>query len=176
MAQKMATLGGGSFWSTEAVFQQVRGVRNVVPGYSGGYVQFPTYEDICEGNTGHAEVVRFEFDTDVVSFRELLGVFFAIHDPTSLDRQGNDIGTRYRSVIYFHDAEQQAVANQLMREVANRWNAPIVTELTAAPAFYPAEDYHHNFYKLNSHQAYCAQVVAPKIEQARRYLVSACVP
>lgn len=170
MAIELVTLGGGCFWSTEAVFQQVRGVRNVTPGYCGGYKPFPTYEEICEGNTGHAEVVRFEFDTDIISFREILGVFFAIHDPTTLDRKGSDVGTRYRSVIFYHSEEQWASAMDLMGEIAGRWSAPLVTELTPAPVFYQAEDYHHNFYKTHSKQSYCSTVVAPKVEKARQLL------
>lgn len=175
MATEMATLGGGCFWCTEAVFQQIRGVKSVEPGYSGGQVADPAYEQICEGDTGHAEVIRVSFDPAAIGYRELLEIFFAIHDPTTLNRQGNDVGTQYRSVIYFHTPAQQAVAVQMMDEMAALWDAPIVTELEAAPIFYPAEDYHQNYFKMNGQQRYCALVVAPKVAKARKYFASKLV-
>lgn len=175
MATELATLGGGCFWCTEAVFQQIRGVKSVEPGYTGGDTPDPSYEQVCEGDTGHAEVIRLHFDPSIISYRELLKIFFTIHDPTTLDRQGNDIGSQYRSVVYFHTAEQQAMALQMMGEMAKLWEDPIVTELSAAPIFYPAEDYHQNYFKMNSQQRYCALVVAPKVEKARKYFAGKLV-
>ncbi len=175
MATELATLGGGCFWCTEAVFQQIRGVKGVESGYTGGQVADPSYEQVSEGDTGHAEVIRVTFDPEIVRYRELLEIFFTIHDPTTLNRQGNDVGTQYRSAIYFHNAEQHAMALQMMGEMAKLWDAPIVTELTAAPLFYPAEDYHQDYFKMNSQQRYCALVVAPKVEKARKYFASKLV-
>ncbi|GGC78795.1 peptide-methionine (S)-S-oxide reductase MsrA [Undibacterium terreum] len=175
MATELATLGGGCFWCTEAVFQQIRGVKSVEPGYTGGDTPDPSYEQVCEGDTGHAEVIRLHFDPSIISYRELLKIFFTIHDPTTLDRQGNDIGSQYRSVVYFHTVEQQAMALQMMGEMAKLWDDPIVTELSAAPIFYPAEDYHQNYFKMNSQQRYCALVVAPKVEKARKYFAGKLV-
>lgn len=169
MAIETATLGCGCFWTSEAVFQQIRGVKSALPGYSGGAQPHPSSEQVAEGDTGHAEVVRLCFDPAVVSYRTLLELFFAIHDPTTPNRQGNDIGSQYRSVLYFHTAQQEAVARQVMAQVAGQWDAPLVTELAEAPVFYPAEDYHLNFFKINNQQEYCAQVVAPKVDQARKF-------
>ncbi|HEX2603088.1 MAG TPA: peptide-methionine (S)-S-oxide reductase MsrA [Oxalicibacterium sp.] len=168
MATEIATLGGGCFWCTEAVFQQMKGVQSVESGYTGGQVPNPTYEQICEGTTGHAEVVRVVFDPAVVSFRELLEVFFTIHDPTTLNRQGNDVGTQYRSVIYYHTPQQQGVAKQVISEMANVWDAPIVTELSPAETFYKAESYHQNYFRQNPMQGYCAFIVAPKVAKFRK--------
>jgi peptide-methionine (S)-S-oxide reductase len=168
----IATLGGGCFWCTEAVFQQIRGVMKVESGYTGGANEYPTYEQICTGNTGHAEVVRLSFDPAVISYKELLEIFFTIHDPTTLNRQGNDAGTQYRSVIYFHDAEQQAIAQQVIQQMAAVWDDPIVTELSAAPVFYIAEDYHQNYFRQHPQQGYCAVVVAPKVAKARKLFAS----
>lgn len=168
----IATLGGGCFWCTEAVFQQIRGVLKVESGYAGGASEYPTYEQICTGNTGHAEVVRLSFDPAVISYKELLEIFFTIHDPTTLNRQGNDAGTQYRSVIYFHDAEQQAIAQQVMQQMAAVWDDPIVTELSAAPVFYIAEDYHQNYFRQHPQQGYCSVVVAPKVAKARKLFAS----
>jgi len=168
MATEIATLGGGCFWCTEAVFQQLRGVQTVESGYTGGEVDNPTYEQICEGTTGHAEVVQLTFDSEVISFREILEVFFTIHDPTTLNRQGNDVGTQYRSVVYYHSAEQQDVARHVIAEMANVWDAPIVTELSPIGTFYKAEDYHQNFFRQNPMQGYCAFIVAPKVSKFRQ--------
>ena len=169
---EFATIGGGCFWCTEAVFQQMRGVRKVESGYSGGAVHNPTYEQICTGKTGHAEVVRLEFDPAVISYKELLEIFFTIHDPTTLNRQGNDAGTQYRSVIYFHDAEQKATAQQVMKAMTEVWDDPIVTELSEAPMFYIAEAYHQNYFRQNPQQGYCSVVVAPKVAKARKLFAS----
>lgn len=175
MATEVAILGGGCFWCTEAVFQQIRGVKSVEPGYAGGQVPDPCYEQVCDGSTGHAEVIRLSFDPAIVGYRELLEVFFTILDPTTLNRQGSDVGTQYRSVIYFHTPDQQAMALQMMGEMAKLWQAPIVTELGAAPVFYPAEDYHRNYFKMNGQQRYCTLVVAPKVEKARKYFAGKLV-
>ncbi|WP_394779513.1 peptide-methionine (S)-S-oxide reductase MsrA [Undibacterium sp.] len=175
MATELATLGGGCFWCTEAVFQQIRGVKNVEPGYAGGETPDPSYEDVCEGKTGHAEVVRLSFDPAIVSYRELLEIFFTIHDPTTLNRQGNDVGTQYRSVVYFHTPDQHAMTLQMMGEMAKLWDAPLVTEVTEAPMFFPAEDYHRNYFKMNVQQRYCSLVVAPKVEKTRKYFASKLV-
>jgi peptide-methionine (S)-S-oxide reductase len=168
MATEIATLGGGCFWCTEAVFQQLKGVQAVESGYTGGQVVNPSYEQICEGTTGHAEVVRLTFDPVVVSFREILEVFFTIHDPTTLNRQGNDVGTQYRSVIYTHSLEQQDVAKHVISEMANVWDAPIVTELSPAETYYKAENYHQNYFRQNPMQGYCAFIVAPKVSKFRK--------
>lgn len=168
MATEIATLGGGCFWCTEAVFQQMKGITAIESGYTGGRVANPSYEQICEGTTGHAEVVRLTFDPAVVSFREILEVFFTIHDPTTLNRQGNDVGTQYRSVIYYHTPEQQDMARHVMAEMANVWDASIVTELSPAETYYKAEDYHQNYFRQNPLQGYCAFIVAPKVAKFRQ--------
>lgn len=168
MTSEIATLGGGCFWCTEAVFQEVKGVMSVESGYTGGTVVSPTYEQICEGTTGHAEVVRLVFDPDIVTYRELLEIFFTIHDPTTLNRQGNDVGTQYRSVVYYHSPEQQAMAKTVMAEMANVWDAPLVTELSEVGVYYPAEPHHQNYFRENPLQGYCAFVVAPKVAKFRK--------
>jgi peptide-methionine (S)-S-oxide reductase len=167
MATEMATVGGGCFWCLEAVFQQLKGVQAVESGYAGGQVPNPTYAQVCDGSTGHAEVVRVTFDPAVTAYREILEVFFTVHDPTTLNRQGNDAGTQYRSVIYFHSPQQQDIAKHVIAEMANVWDAPIVTELSPAGAYYRAEDYHQNYFRQNPLQGYCAFVVAPKLEKFR---------
>lgn len=167
MAMEMATLGGGCFWCLEAVYQELNGVLQLESGYAGGHEENPNYEKVCEGRTGHAEVVRIGFDPAVVSYREILEIFFTIHDPTTLNRQGNDVGTQYRSVIYFHSAQQQEVARHVIAEMANVWDAPIVTELAPAGPFYKAESYHQNYYRQNPMQGYCAFIVAPKVAKFR---------
>ena len=169
MALEIATFGAGCFWVTEAVFQQIRGVKSVEPGYCGGHVKYPNTEAVSEGYTGHAEVVNLHFNPTVVSYRVLLETFFAIHDPTTLNRQGSDVGPQYRSTIFFHTAEQQSLARQVINEVSNSWEAPILTELSSMTEFYPAEEYHQNYYKLNRQQEYCAVVVAPKVAQVRNF-------
>jgi peptide-methionine (S)-S-oxide reductase len=168
--KEIATLAGGCFWCLEAVFDQLRGVEDVVSGYSGGVRPNPTYEQVCTGATGHAEVVQVTFDPQVVSFRDLLGVFFAIHDPTTLNRQGADVGTQYRSAIFYHSAEQKAVAEQVIGELnaAGLWPRPIVTQVTPFEAFYPAEDYHQEYFARNPYQGYCQAVVAPKVAKFRK--------
>ena len=172
MTMEMATVGGGCFWCTEAVYQQLIGVAKVESGYSGGRTLNPTYEQICEGNTGHAEVIRIHFDNTIASYRDILEIFFTIHDPTTLNRQGNDVGTQYRSVIYTHSAEQMAIAREVIAALAQVWDAPIVTELQEAPIFYPAEDYHQNYFRSNPMQSYCAYVVAPKVSKFRQVFAS----
>lgn len=168
MSTELATLGGGCFWCLEAVYQELRGVLHVESGYTGGHVPNPTYEQVCDGTTGHAEVVRVEFDPSVVSYREILEIFFTIHDPTTLNRQGNDIGTQYRSVIYYHSEEQQEIAKQVIACMAGVWDAPIVTELSPAQPYYKAEDYHQNYFRQHPLQGYCAFVVAPKVTKFRK--------
>ncbi len=168
MATETATLGGGCFWCLEAVYQELKGVQQVESGYTGGHVPNPTYEQVCDGTTGHAEVVRLSFDPDVVSYREILEVFFTIHDPTTLNRQGNDVGTQYRSAIYTHSSQQQETARQVIAEMANVWDAPIVTEVSPVGAYYKAEDYHQNYFKQHPLQGYCAFVVAPKVAKFRK--------
>lgn len=168
MASETATLGGGCFWCTEAVYQELKGVQHIESGYTGGTLPNPSYEQVCEGSTGHAEVARITFDPAQVSYRELLEIFFTIHDPTTLNRQGNDIGTQYRSVIYYHDEAQRDTARHVMAEMANVWDAPLVTELSPLGAYYPAENYHQNYYRQNPLQGYCAFVVAPKVAKFRK--------
>jgi peptide-methionine (S)-S-oxide reductase len=166
---EIATLGGGCFWCLEAVFEELRGVKEIVSGYSGGTVPDPTYEQVCTGTTGHAEIVQLTFDPAIVSFREILEVFFSIHDPTTLNRQGADVGTQYRSVIY-HTPEQKRGAEEVIAQLeeAGVWGDPIVTELTPASDFYAAEDYHQEYFWRNQGQPYCQVVVAPKVAEFRK--------
>lgn len=174
MTTQTATLAGGCFWCIEAVFDQLKGVQSVESGYMGGKTLNPTYEDICTGNTGHAEVVRITFDDSVVSFRELLEVFFVIHDPTTLNRQGNDKGTQYRSAIFHHSPEQKADAEAVIRNLdgAKIWNDPIVTEVTPASNFYIAEDYHQEYFaRTGDRNPYCSFVVAPKVAKFRKQFI-----
>jgi peptide-methionine (S)-S-oxide reductase len=168
---EVATLAGGCFWCLEAVFDDLKGVTDVVSGYEGGTVTNPTYKQVCGGNTGHAEVIQVTFDPREVTFRELLGVFFTIHDPTTLNRQGADVGTQYRSAVFYHSPEQKATAEQVIAELdAERvWNNPIVTEVAPADVFYPAEDYHQEYFKNNPYQPYCQVVVAPKVAKFRKH-------
>jgi peptide-methionine (S)-S-oxide reductase len=165
---EVAVLGGGCFWCLEAVYLEVRGVLSVQSGYTGGQQPDPSYEQVCTGATGHAEVVKLEFDPAVISYRDLLEIFFTIHDPTTLNRQGNDAGTQYRSVIYYQSPGQEATARQVIAEMAVVWDAPIVTELSPAQAYYPAEDYHQNYFAQHPLQGYCAFVVAPKVAKFRK--------
>ncbi len=167
MTTEIATVGGGCFWCLEAVYQQLRGVLQVESGYSGGARPDPTYEQVCSGTTGHAEVVRISFDPAVLSYRDILEIFFTIHDPTTLNRQGHDVGTQYRSVIYTHTDAQIATARQVMAEMATVWDGPIVTELADAPVFYKAEAYHQDYYLNNPMQSYCLFVVEPKVAKLR---------
>jgi peptide-methionine (S)-S-oxide reductase len=168
MDTETAILGGGCFWCTEAVYLDVKGVVSVTSGYAGGAVPDPTYEQVCAGDTGHAEVVKVEFDPEVIDYHDLLEIFFTIHDPTTLNRQGNDVGTQYRSVIYFLTAQQEATAHKVMAEMANVWDATIVTELAPAPVFYPAEAYHQEYFRHHPLQSYCAFVVGPKVDKFRQ--------
>jgi peptide-methionine (S)-S-oxide reductase len=169
-----AILGGGCFWCLEAVFEQLRGVQSVLSGYAGGPSINPSYESICTGNTGHAEVVEISFDPDVIAYRQLLEVFFAIHDPCSLNRQGADVGTQYRSVIFVLDGEQRLVAQDVIDCLSRDqvFDRQIVTEVLDAPVFYPAEPYHQGYFRNNPGQGYCAFVVAPKLGHARQRFVS----
>ena len=169
-----ATLAGGCFWCLEAVYNELRGVESVVSGYAGGHDPDPTYEAVCSETTGHAEVVQIAFDPDMVSFRELLEVFFTIHDPTTLNRQGNDVGTQYRSAIYYHDEQQRLIADEVIEEmtVAGLWDDPIVTEVTALDTFYEADEYHQQYFEKNPFQPYCFVVVRPKVSKFRKKFVS----
>jgi peptide-methionine (S)-S-oxide reductase len=168
-----ATLGGGCFWCLEAVYNELRGVERVISGYAGGHVPNPTYEQVCSGRTGHAEVVQVTFDPEVISYREILEVFFTIHDPTTLNRQGADVGTQYRSVIFHQSPEQEQVAREVMAQTnaSGIWRTPLVTELAPLDRFYPAEGYHQNYFERNAAQPYCQIVIAPKVAKVReRYL------
>jgi peptide-methionine (S)-S-oxide reductase len=168
---EIATLAGGCFWCLEAVFDELRGVEEVESGYSGGHVANPTYRQVCNGTTGHAEVVQLTFDPQRISFKEILEVFFTIHDPTTMNRQGADIGTQYRSAIFYHTPEQKAIGELVIDEInaAKIWDDPIVTEVAPFTAFYRAEDYHQEYYANNSNQPYCRAVVAPKVQKFRKY-------
>lgn len=171
MGQELATLGGGCFWCIEAVFDELQGVEDVVSGYAGGSVPNPTYRQVCTGNTGHAEVVQITFDPNVISYREILDVFFSVHDPTTLNRQGADVGTQYRSVIFYHNDEQKRIAELTIRELnaAKIWKNPIVTQVEPFKAFYPAEDYHQEYFALHGEQPYCQVVIAPKMKKFREH-------
>ncbi len=165
----IVTLGGGCFWCIEAVFLELEGVRKVVSGYMGGHVDNPSYKEVCNGTTGHAEVVQVIYDPTVVSLETILDVFWTVHDPTTLNRQGADVGTQYRSAIYYHNDKDKAIAQKSMTELATElWDDPIVTELTAASTFYPAEDYHQNYYNNNKSQGYCRVVINPKLSKFRK--------
>ncbi len=168
---ELATLAGGCFWCLEAVFTQLRGVESVVSGYAGGNVPNPSYEMVCTGTTGHAEVVQLRFDPAVVSYRDLLQVFFTMHDPTTLNQQGADVGTQYRSAIFYHSEEQGAAAKQVVEELtaSGLWDDPVVTELVPLDTFYPAEADHREYYERNSAQPYCQAVIAPKVAKLRRH-------
>src|SRR5512143_2138426 len=169
MTHAVATLAGGCFWCIETVFNRLRGVESAVSGYMGGHTENPTYKDICNGDTGHAEVVQVTFDPDVISYRELLDVFFTLHDPTQFNRQGNDVGTQYRSAIFWHAPEQKAEAEAVIAKLtaSKQFGAPIVTEVSKTMTFYPAEDYHQRYFEQNPYQPYCQFVVAPKVAKAR---------
>lgn len=162
-----ATVGGGCFWCVEAVFEQVEGVEEVVSGYSGGRRENPTYEQVCSGGTGHAEVVQISFDPDRISYREILEIFFATHDPTTLNRQGADVGTQYRSVIFYHADAQKKVAEDVLQEVDAALGGKVVTEVAPLEKFYPAEDYHQGYFRRNPGQGYCRAVIEPKLEKFR---------
>lgn len=168
-----ASLAGGCFWCLEAVYDEIKGVHSVESGYAGGYVDNPSYRDVCYGNTGHAEVVQVHFDPDVVSYRDLLNVFFAIHDPTTLNRQGADVGTQYRSAIFYHDDDQKKVAEEVIKDLTDQklFDRPIVTEVTKLDKFYMAEDYHQEYFARNPYQPYCMAVVAPKVSKFRKHFL-----
>jgi peptide-methionine (S)-S-oxide reductase len=171
---EVATLAGGCFWCLEAVYDQLKGVAEVESGYAGGSVHNPSYKQVCSGTTGHAEVVQITFDPAVVSFGDLLDVFFTIHDPTTLNRQGNDIGTQYRSAIFYHTLEQKAISEQKIAEVnaAHLWNAPIVTQVTPIQTFYRAEDYHQEYFANHGGEPYCRVVIAPKVSKFRQHYLA----
>ena len=168
-----ATLAGGCFWCLEAVFDEVKGVHSVESGYAGGSKENPTYREVCSGMTGHAEVVQVKFDPNVVSYRDLLNVFFAIHDPTTLNRQGADAGTQYRSAIFYHDEDQKKTVEGLIKELNGQkiWDRPIVTEIAPLDKFYMAEDYHQEYFANNPYQPYCQAVVAPKVSKFRKHFL-----
>jgi peptide-methionine (S)-S-oxide reductase len=165
-----ATFGGGCFWCTEAVFQNLRGVSQVQSGYAGGHVENPNYEQVCTARTGHAEVVQITYDPAVISYQDLLEVFFTTHDPTTPNRQGNDVGPQYRSVIFYHDAEQEQIAREVIKSINERriWNRAIVTEVSPLPAFYPAEAYHDDYFARNPGQPYCQVIIEPKVAKLRK--------
>jgi len=165
-----ATLAGGCFWCLEAIYDQLKGVKDVVSGYAGGSVRNPSYREVCTGNTGHAEVIQIQFDPQETSFRQILEVFFTIHDPTTLNRQGADVGTQYRSAIFYHSPAQKEIAEAVIRELeaAQLWPDPIVTEVTAFDQFYPAEDHHQEYFARNPGQGYCRVVIAPKVAKFRK--------
>jgi peptide-methionine (S)-S-oxide reductase len=171
MGTQVATFAGGCFWCLEAVFDEVKGVQSVESGYAGGHVENPSYKSVCTGMTGHAEVVRVTFDDDVVSYRDLLNIFFGIHDPTTLNRQGADVGTQYRSAIFYHDEEQKKIAEEVIKDLEAQkiWDRPIVTTLEKMDKFYVAEDYHQEYFANNPYQPYCMAVVAPKVSKFRKH-------
>jgi peptide-methionine (S)-S-oxide reductase len=168
-----ATLAGGCFWCLEAVYDEVKGVQGVESGYAGGHMDNPSYREVCNGNTGHAEVVQVHFDPNVVSYRDLLNVFFAIHDPTTLNRQGADVGTQYRSSIFYHDEEQKKIAEELIKDLNAQqiWDKPLVTQVEKLDKFYMAEDYHQEYFANNPYQPYCMAVVAPKVSKFRKHFL-----
>jgi len=170
-SREVATVGGGCFWCIEAIFGEVAGVEKAESGYAGGTVPNPTYEQVCSGRTGHAEVVQVTFDPTILSYKDLLRIFFTVHDPTTVNRQGADVGTNYRSVIFYHNDEQRSQASEIIREVdqAGIWNGPIVTQLEPYEAFYKAEDYHQEYFKNNPNQSYCRVVIAPKVRKFREH-------
>jgi len=167
---EIATFGSGCFWCTEAVFQRIKGVEKVVSGYAGGQVKNPTYRQVCGGDTGHAEALQVEYDPAQISYPELLEIFWKTHDPTTLNRQGNDVGTQYRSVIFYHNEEQKRLAEEYKKKLdtAGIWDDPIVTEITPFTNFYPAEDYHQNYYNENPRQPYCSFIIRPKLEKLEK--------
>ena len=171
MSQEVATLGGGCFWCTEAVFRELKGILKVESGYSGGTVANPSYQQVCTGRTGHAEVAQITFDPQIISYKEILEIFFTVHDPTTLNRQGPDAGTQYRSVIFYHNNQQKVMAEQVIKEITNAgiWDAPIVTQVEPLTAFYKAEDYHQQYFENNPAQPYCQIVIAPKVRKFREH-------
>jgi peptide-methionine (S)-S-oxide reductase len=167
---EVATLGGGCFWCTESIFSELKGVKKVEPGYAGGVLPNPTYEEVCTGTTGHAEVVQIIFDPNIISFKELLEIFFSTHDPTTLNRQGADVGTQYRSIIFYHNNKQKLVAERIIKEINETkiWKNPVVTQIEPYKAFYKAEEYHKSYFKKNPKQAYCRIIIKPKIDKFKK--------
>ena len=164
-----ATIGGGCFWCVEAVFQEVKGIETIISGYTGGQAPGkPTYREVCSGLTGHAEVVQITFDPSIISYEELLIIFMTTHDPTTLNRQGADVGSQYRSVIYYHDEQQKAIAEEVVKQLGDFYDEPIVTEISALDVFYEAEDYHQDYYRNNQSQGYCSYVITPKLQKLRQ--------
>ncbi|QNN59252.1 peptide-methionine (S)-S-oxide reductase MsrA [Diaphorobacter ruginosibacter] len=176
--QETITLGGGCFWCTEAVFDRVRGVVDVESGYANGHVDHPSYQAVCDGDTGHAEVLKVDFDPEVISLRQILEIFFATHDPTTLNRQGNDVGTQYRSAIYYGNEQQKQVIDDLLREIGQDklFGSPVVTEVEPLRSYWPAEAYHQDYYQQHPEQGYCAFVVGPKVEKFRKTFASLLKP
>ena len=170
MREEIATLAGGCFWCMEAVYKEVKGVQRVISGYTGGKKENPTYEQVCNDNTGHAEAVDITFSPDVISYHEILEIFFTVHDPTTINRQGNDTGTQYRSAVFFHNEAQKMIAEQVIKEInaAHIWNSPIVTELKPYKKFFSAEDYHRDYFERNPQQSYCQVIIAPKVAKFRK--------
>ncbi len=168
MKFELATLGGGCFWCLEAIYQLVKGIIQVESGYSGGITKNPTYEEVCSGKTGHAEVVQIQFNPEKISYETILEIFWKIHDPTTLNRQGADVGTQYRSIILYHNEKQKEIAEQSKKEAQNLFSKPIVTEIVEYKAFYKAEEYHQNFYKRNPNHPYCFYTITPKVEKFKR--------
>ena len=162
------TLGGGCFWCLETVFDRIRGVHEVVSGYAGGEIPDPTYEQVCSGTTGHAEVIQITYDPEQIAFREIMEIFFTMHDPTTKDKQGPDVGTQYRSIVLYHDAEQERIARQVAAQFETIWDGPVVTEFEPVSEFFPAEKYHQNYYASHSWQPYCQAVIAPKVAKLRQ--------
>lgn len=170
MGAEIATLGGGCFWCIEAVFQRIDGVTSVIPGYAGGHIDNPTYKEICTGRTGHAEVAKIEFDPKIITFKQILNVFWQAHNPTTLNRQGNDVGTQYRSVIFYHNEKQKQVAekSKFSADESRYWNEPIITEITLLNNYSDAEEYHNNYYDENPNQPYCLFVIKPKLDKLKK--------
>lgn len=166
------TIGGGCFWCLEAVYQLVDGIKAVTSGYAGGHKKNPTYKEVCDESTGHAEVIQLEFDPNIISLEKILDIFWTIHDPTTLNRQGNDTGTQYRSIILYHNDIQKKIAEESKKSVAANWNNPIVTEIVPLEVFYPAEDYHQNYFRNNPYNSYCAYVVKPKVDKYKKVFAS----
>lgn len=171
---QIATLAGGCFWCLEAVYEEVSGIEKIVSGYSGGHVENPTYEAVCSETTGHAEAVQITFDPEEVSYKNILDIFFSIHDPTTLNRQGNDIGSRYRSAVFCHDDKQEKIVEELIQKIDSEgdMSEPVVTEVIPAPTFYPAEEYHQQYYRRNQWQGYCQIVISPKLAKFRKQFIS----
>ncbi|MDD4876575.1 MAG: peptide-methionine (S)-S-oxide reductase MsrA [Dehalococcoidales bacterium] len=172
--KEIATLAGGCFWCLEAIFNRIEGIDKITSGYSGGTTINPSYEEVCAGTTGHAEVVQLIFNPQIISFQQILNVFFSTHDPTTVNRQGNDIGTQYRSIIFYHSEEQKTIAEMVIQELngKNLWHIPIVTEVIPFKEFYPAENYHHDYFNNNSQQPYCRVVIAPKLAKFHKQKLS----